>query len=122
VVLDSIADSRSTRDVTWIFTDQQSSSKNGTRAATDYLAAARKCGSPFVSIILHCGLDENIRRLTNCSRGGTNTKLTDESILRNIRDNEDIYRFGGELELEVDITAKSPDAAAQEIERFLSTA
>lgn len=120
VVLDSIATSESTREITWIFTDQQSSDEIGASAAQDYAAAAQARQSPFVSIILTCDLEENVRRLTFASRGGeSNTKLTDVNILHYIRDTEDIYHFGGELEVEIDVTHKAPDVVAREIEKFI---
>jgi len=74
-----------------------------------------------VSVILNCDMEENVRRLTSGKRGGgySNTKLTDESILRHIRGTEDIYHFGGKLEVEVDVTAKSPDTVATEIVDFI---
>lgn len=122
VVLDSIATSESTREITWIFTDQQSSDETGASAAQDYAAAAQARQSPFVSIILTCDLEENVRRLTFASRGGeSNTKLTDVNILHHIRDTEDIYHFGGELEVEIDVTHKAPDVVAREIEKFIGS-
>ncbi|EMF13071.1 uncharacterized protein SEPMUDRAFT_155484 [Sphaerulina musiva SO2202] len=122
VVLDSIATSESTREITWIFTDQQSSDETGASAAQDYAAAAQARQSSFVSIILTCDLEENVRRLTFASRGGeSNTKLTDVDILHHIRDTEDIYHFGGELEIEIDVTHKAPDVVAREIEKFIGS-
>ncbi|KAL9531945.1 hypothetical protein SMMN14_04021 [Sphaerulina musiva] len=122
VVLDSIATSESTREITWIFTDQQSSDDTGASAAQDYAAAAQARQSPFVSIILTCDLEENVRRLTFASRGGeSNTKLTDVNVLHHIRDTEDIYHFGGELEVEIDVTHKAPDVVAREIEKFIGS-
>jgi hypothetical protein len=77
-----IAASTSTKDATWIFTDQQSSSAQGSSAAQDYQNAAALRGSRFISVILSCDLDENIRRLKDSGRGGSvNTKLTDVRIL-----------------------------------------
>jgi hypothetical protein len=118
-VLDAIAKSESTKHVTWVFTDSQSSEEVWA-APKDYAAAATARGSPFVSIILTCDVDENITRLTNPSRSGPKTKLTDVDILREIRETEDIMRFGGELELEIDVTTKEPSAVAEEIKAFLA--
>lgn len=50
-----------------------------------------------------------------------NTKLTDVNILHHIRDTEDIYHFGGELEVEIDVTHKAPDVVAREIEKFIGS-
>jgi hypothetical protein len=118
-VLDAIAKSESTKHVTWIFTDSQSSEEVWA-APKDYTSAAAARGSPFVSIVLTCDLDENITRLTNSSRSGPKTKLTDVDILREIRETEDIMHFGGELELEIDVTTKEPSAVAEEIKAFLA--
>ncbi|KAI9653202.1 MAG: 60S ribosomal protein L3 [Alyxoria varia] len=119
VVLDSIAASPSTKDVTWMFTDQQSSSDDGTASAKSYQSAAESRGSPFISVVLHCRSDENIRRLTMAGRGHDNTKLTDPAVLRTVRENEDIYHFGGELEVDLDVTDLEPVAAANSISTFI---
>jgi len=58
------------------------------------------------------------------SRGrGNNAKLTDIDILRQVRKNEDIYHFGGEneLELELDVSNRPPEAAAKMIAEFIGT-
>jgi hypothetical protein len=73
----------------------------------------------LISIILTCEIEENVKRLTSPSRGGTNTKLTDVGILRGTRETEDIYHFGGPLELEIDVTTKTAAAVAQDISSFL---
>src|SRR6266480_6270554 len=97
--LRSIATSVSTKETTWIFTDQQSSSVNGSLAAQDYKDAAALRESLFISVILRCDLDENIRRMGSAGRGGQiNTKLTDVGILQRIRATEDLYSFGGDYE------------------------
>ncbi|KAK2028999.1 hypothetical protein LX32DRAFT_673173 [Colletotrichum zoysiae] len=122
-VLTSIATAKSTRDVTWIFTDQQSSSDVGSSFARDYQNAARLRGSPFISIILHCDLEENLARATGVDRGkGSNTKLTTPDILRSIREREDIFRFRDEYELELDVTQLSPIEAAARIRDHIGTA
>lgn len=120
-VLKSIATARSTSDVTWIFTDQQSSDDLGSSSARDYQDAAAVRGSPFVSIILHCGLDENLKRAAGGDRGiGSNTKLTNLGILRSIREGEDIFHFRDEYELELDVTLLSPSEAASEIHHHIT--
>ncbi|KAK8861852.1 hypothetical protein PGQ11_008087 [Apiospora arundinis] len=116
-VLESIAKSPSIGDVTWIFTDQQSSSPLGSSAAMDYRHAAEKRNSVFVSVILHCELDENLRRTAGEGRGvgASNTKLTDPNIVRRIREEEDIFRFHDPNELEIDVTNRSPTEVAEVI-------
>jgi hypothetical protein len=119
-VLDAIANSSSTSDITWIFTDSQSSDKTGAASALDYQDAARKRGSHFVSVILQCNLEENIKRLQAHERGGAvNTKLTDSSILLAIRETEDIFHFGGAHEIELDTTGLTPQETAQKVLEFL---
>lgn len=51
-------------------------------------------------------------------RGGT--KLHDVEILREIRRTEDLYRFGGKVELELDVTLLSPVEAARKIVEFIT--
>lgn len=120
-MLNSIATSETHKDTNWIFTDSQSSDPIGLSAAKDYENAAIVKGARFFSIILRCDEDENVRRLVGGTRGGSgNTKLTDVGILTHIRATEDIHRFGGDLELVVDVTSKSPEDAAQEIRCFIS--
>jgi len=122
-VLTSIATARSTRDVTWIFTDQQSSSNLGSSSAREYQNAASVRGSLFISIILHCQLEENLKRATGEDRGkGSNTKLTDLDILRSIREREDIFRFQDEYELELDVTQLTSSEAAAAIHDHIGTA
>ncbi|KAI0388383.1 hypothetical protein F5Y17DRAFT_222191 [Xylariaceae sp. FL0594] len=118
-VLKSIAAAKSTRDVTWIFTDQQSSSESGSSSARDYQnAAAMRDGSPFVSVILLCELDENLKRAAagkDRGNGSNNTKLTDLDMLRDIREREDIFHFEDDYELELDVTHLSASEAASKI-------
>jgi hypothetical protein len=115
--LAAISSSASTdqQDVTWIFTDQQSSSPIGAASALDYRQAARSKGLSFFSVVLQCDLEENLRRVQASGRGRSNTKLTDISIVRNVREKEDIYHFKDDNELELDITHISPAGAAQSI-------
>lgn len=87
----------------------------------DYRRAAAEKGSPFVSVILQCELGENLRRLLGSARGVHNTKLTDSDILRHIRETEDIYHVGDQLELEIDVTHKSAHEVAGVIKEFLGS-
>ncbi|KAI9846572.1 MAG: hypothetical protein M1837_003813 [Sclerophora amabilis] len=120
-VLSSIVKSSSTKNVTWICTDQQSSSPTGSVVALDYARAAETRRCRLVSVILHCQAEENERRITATGRGGpTNSKLTDLAILRTIREREDIYHFGGKDEVEIDVTARSAEETARLIVNFIS--
>ena len=116
-VLEHIA--TSTSAFTWICTDQQSSSPQGTRVALHYYNTARRLNSRFISIILTCEAEENERRLTAQGRGGSNTKLTEVGILRAIWQEEDIYHFDGENELEINVSETSPQEAAKAILEFI---
>ncbi|KAI9795716.1 MAG: hypothetical protein M1833_006885 [Piccolia ochrophora] len=120
-VLSSIAKSSSTKDVTWICTDQQSSGSVGSAVALDYAWAAETRGCRLISVILNCEAEENERRLTAPGRGvPTNTKLTDLAILRMIREKDDIYHFSSKDEVEIDVTARFPEETAQLIFKFMS--
>ncbi|KAL8853939.1 MAG: hypothetical protein Q9221_001247 [Calogaya cf. arnoldii] len=105
-ILNSISTSTSLQDITWIFTDSQSSDKVGQAAVADYIHAAELRGSPIISIILSCSVEENTIRLGAADRRGT--KLNDIEILLEIRETEDLYRFGGEMEINIDVTQLSP--------------
>ncbi|KAK2030940.1 hypothetical protein LX32DRAFT_295325 [Colletotrichum zoysiae] len=117
--LHAIATRPELEDTTFIFTDSRESSAAGSTGVKDYQRAAEVRGVPFISIILHCKLDENLRRLEGRSGGGgesrLSTKLTDGEVLRRLRENEQIFRCGGELELELDVTDMKPSEAARVI-------
>ncbi|KAK2051146.1 hypothetical protein LY76DRAFT_420300 [Colletotrichum caudatum] len=116
--LHAIATRLDLEDTTFIFTDSRESSAAGSTGVKDYQRAAEVRGVPFISIILHCKLDENLRRLEGRSGGGESrlsTKLTDGEVLRRLRENEQIFRCGGELELELDVTDMKPGEAARVI-------
>ncbi|KAK6334264.1 hypothetical protein TWF730_003478 [Orbilia blumenaviensis] len=108
---------------TWIFTECQSNSHIGTSISHEYLAAAKRRSSPFVSIILTCSLEENLKRLSHPSRKTTpRRKLTNREVLKAIRDEEVIHRFGdwiGVRELVVDNSKLEPEEAAVVIKTFL---
>lgn len=119
--LHTIATHQALRGTTFIFTDSRESSGVGSEGARDYQKAAEMRGVPFISIILHCGLSENLRRLesrNDISERGT--KLTDGGVLRTIRETEEIFRFGGNLEKEVDTTYMRPSETAQMIVQHVS--
>ncbi|KAK1535276.1 hypothetical protein CPAR01_08818 [Colletotrichum paranaense] len=115
--LDTIATHPALADKTFIFTDARESGPLGSEAAQNYKAAAEKRGVPFISVVLHCDVDENVRRLggRRCAKDGeraSNTKLTDDEILRKIREKETIFQFGDENEMCLDVTSLEPDHSA----------
>lgn len=107
-----ICRSESVGYVSWISDVEWFSSTNGEEPIIS--------DAPFFSIILLCDEDINLVRLQAEGRGGTaNTKLTDPDMLLHIRQREKIHRFGGAKELELDISDKTPDEAAEEIAEFI---
>lgn len=101
-------------DITYIFTDSQSSSDIGSATAQEYETSAKKRRCPFVSIILSCHLEENMRRLQAVGRGeSTNTKLTDLDIFRSIRET----RISTTLVVQWNWSLKSPRPLRQRLLR-----
>lgn len=92
-------------EVVYLFTDAQTEYN---ACVADYHALALPPWERrFYSIVLDCELEENVRRLTSTKRmGGAGKKLTDPEMLRGWREREgrEIFRFGGEDELVVDVT------------------
>ncbi|KAH7166796.1 hypothetical protein DER46DRAFT_659426 [Fusarium sp. MPI-SDFR-AT-0072] len=119
-VLNEIATSEYNKGKTWIFTDAREASTAGETGAKGYEAAARKRGVSFLSIVLECEIEENIRRAINPARSrNVGAKLTDETILRPVLEKETIYRFGNENELVLDVTKLSAEEAALRIEEHV---
>ncbi|KAF6804264.1 hypothetical protein CSOJ01_10295 [Colletotrichum sojae] len=115
-LLDVIATVEEARPTSWIFTDSRSTSADGKAAAEDYKNAAAKRGVPFIPIILHCDLEENLQRIVHEERcSGQHIKLRDADVLRSIRTEEEIYHFGVEQELDLDITTIESAEAAETI-------
>jgi hypothetical protein len=124
-VLHAIATSTSpdTISTPYIFTDQQSATDDDALVSRTYkiYADERKC--LLISIILDCELEENKKRLQAAGRGGEhNSKLTDVGILMDIiEEGPEIYSFGGESELRLDVTLLDPDQAATKILSHIET-
>lgn len=121
LILDVIGTAESTRGTTWIFTDSRCTSEVGSNAVQDFVDASKKRGVPFIPVIMTCSPEENARRIVDEGRGkGGRTKLRDTDVLRSIREQEVMYRFGGESELELDMSNLSPRDAAQKIVDHIS--
>jgi deoxyadenosine/deoxycytidine kinase len=121
--LRKIVDEERTEPRISIFTDSSTySNEDRTVAAWDYEAAARHCGLPFISVILTCDMEENVKRLTHPSRWFKTTKLMDPDVLRTMRENEEIYRFGHALEVVLNVTNMRPAVAAQKILQLMDEA
>ncbi|KAM0287738.1 hypothetical protein ACHAQH_000269 [Verticillium albo-atrum] len=114
-----ISTHEATDGVTWIFTDAREASAEAAAAAQDYKDAAARRGIPFASVVLRCTAEENERRIVGEGRGGANTKLIDLDVLRAIRREEGLHRFGGDSELELDITTLEPAVAAEFIRKHV---
>jgi hypothetical protein len=113
-LLGLIATADEARPTTWIFTDSRERSAAGASAAKEYQDAARQRGALFISIVLNCELEENLRRMACPGRElGQTTKLRDATILRRIRDEEALHSFGGPMELSVDVIRLTPSEAAE---------
>ncbi|KAK1637320.1 hypothetical protein BDP81DRAFT_393992 [Colletotrichum phormii] len=115
--LDAIATHAALAGKTFIFTDARESSPLSSGAARDHNAAAERRGVPFISVVLRCDLDENVKRLAGrrCVGGDeavSNTKLTDGEILRKVRDMETIFECGDENEMYLGVTTLGSGDAA----------
>lgn len=118
--LSTISNSAELKNTAIVFTDQQSSSQLGSSVAREYEKAAKERCCRFLSIRIECNEEEHIRRATSPERKDSRmTKLTDESLLRRMRETEDVFSFGGEDELTIDVTDLAPEDAAQRIYTFL---
>ena len=116
--LKPIAEDPKLRDTVFIFTDSQTEHNDCVSDYTDL--GLGEYGRRLYSVILHCELEENIRRLTLPGRGGTEDgKLTDVGILREYRRRGSILRFGDDDEIEIDITSLRPEGAARRIVEFV---
>ena len=120
LLLSTISTSPELKNTTMVFTDQQSSSPVGSAVSKEYENAARARRSRFFSIRIQCEEEEHVRRATSKERkDGRTTKLTDESLIRRIRETEDVFSFGGEDELTIDVTELTPQEAAQRVSSFV---
>jgi adenylylsulfate kinase-like enzyme len=120
LMLSAICNSTELKQTTLVFTDQQSSSPLGSSVAREYEAAASNRNARFLSIRLQCNEEEHLRRALSGDRvKGLWTKLTNEKFIRLMREKEDVFMFGGEDELTIDVTDLSPHQAAQSIAEFV---
>jgi hypothetical protein len=118
--LSTISNSAELKHTAIVFTDQQSSSAIGSSVARDYEKAAKRRPCQFLSIRIECEEEEHIRRATDQARKDSRmTKLTDEALLRRMRMEEDVFSFGGEDEITIDVTELSPEEAGERIFTFL---
>jgi hypothetical protein len=120
LMLSAICLSAELSEATVVFTDQQSSSPLGSSVAREYEAAAVQRRSQFLSVRIECDEEEHLRRAVSDDRKkGLTTKLTNEAIIRQMREEEDVFMFGGDNEFTIDVTYLSPYQAAQCISDFV---
>ncbi|TDZ18410.1 hypothetical protein Cob_v008570 [Colletotrichum orbiculare MAFF 240422] len=117
LTLQVITESSDTEGIVYIFTDCRSADKISENIAREYEDAAKRQGVPFFPVLLTCQLEENLRRVVGTGRGEKwgNTKMTDTAELEKMRRNGSVFRFGGPVELELDVTHLSPEVAAWQI-------
>lgn len=80
--------------------------------------------------MLTCELEENCRRLVARKSSGDDpqtayeslpgrkSKLADVKVLKDLRLENELYRWGGENEIELDVTVMDPGEAARRIREF----
>lgn len=104
----------------YIFTDAQTAY---TDCMADYFALALPPrGRRIYTVILECGVEENVRRLTRPERrDAAKGKLRDPEVLRAWREREGlrIWRAGGEDEIVVDVTDLPPGLVAERVWEFV---
>lgn len=84
--------------------------------AAAFVNAAQEARRPFLSIVLTCDLEENLRRIATEERKQSDTtRLTDCDRLRSKREMEEIYKFDTESEFILEITALEPQTAAEQV-------
>lgn len=66
---------------------------------------------PFLSVILDCEFEENVRRLVTAPRAARHS-LTDVGILRELRQRYGLLRPALADRLDLDVTASTPEAVA----------
>jgi hypothetical protein len=96
-----------------VCTDFRADGDGDDGVAGEYQRAARRAGRLFVPVCLTCGAEENLRRVVSEERkcGGT-TKLLDPEEVRSMRGRYELYRFGVDEELMLDVTEMAAENVA----------
>ncbi|WWD07498.1 hypothetical protein V865_005599 [Kwoniella europaea PYCC6329] len=100
-----------------LFTECQST-KSGEQVMNEYAEFTRSINSRLISIILECSMTENAKRLIGEDRmQAGSTKLTDIEVLRYMRDNYSIHRYGDRADEEwvIDTTGESVEDVVNDI-------
>jgi hypothetical protein len=96
-----------------VCTDFRAAGDDDDGVAGEYHMAANRAGRLFVPICLTCGVEENLKRVESDERrcDGT-TELHDPEEVRKFRLRYELYRFGGDEELVLDVTELSSEVVA----------
>ncbi|OCF58647.1 hypothetical protein L486_03136 [Kwoniella mangroviensis CBS 10435] len=100
-----------------LFTECQST-KSGAQVMNEYLEFASSTHSRLISIILECSMAENVKRLIAEDRmKAGNTKLTDIEVLKYMKDNYSIHRYGDRADKEwvIDTSGESVEDVVNDI-------
>ncbi|ETS80087.1 hypothetical protein PFICI_07616 [Pestalotiopsis fici W106-1] len=106
---------------TVVFTDFQTTNKQGESVAKEYQQAALEAARPFLPIYMTCDEQENIKRVCSKERVDSDTtKLTDRHLLQTFRSSTAIYRFQDCVGLSIDVTDISSEEAASQIAEHIA--
>ncbi|WVQ69429.1 uncharacterized protein L199_007646 [Kwoniella botswanensis] len=101
-----------------IFTECQSTDPTGSQVMDEYLTFAKDISGKLVSIILECTFAEHSQRLIHKDRTKDGiTKLTDTEVLRVMKQNHVIHRYGERADEEwvIDSTRRSVEEVVGDI-------
>lgn len=91
--------------------------------AREYQEAARQRICAFIPINLTCREEENVQRMQSVERvemvSKGKGKLTDPTILRDMRGRGEIFRFECAEQLELDVSDLQPEEAAKRIAKHV---
>lgn len=112
-IFDALIVSPDSFSIIYIFTDFQSANDLGAEVCSEYLKAAERRGSAFVPITLTCSSEENLRRASSTDRAAFGkSKLLDTTLISEMRQRGQIYRFDTAEQLEIDTTSRSASDTA----------
>ncbi|KAF1989173.1 hypothetical protein K402DRAFT_418985 [Aulographum hederae CBS 113979] len=115
--LDRLTVDPSMSDKLVVYTDFQLYDHNGAAAAAEYQSAALRSYRTFLSVVISLAPPENLKRLRSQETGeGSPRKIAEQAtMLGSLRDEGSLFRFGGNEELELDVTDLLPEEAAHYI-------
>jgi hypothetical protein len=99
--------------------DFQNCNPLGHSIAQQHLNAAHASGCTFIPVVLRYRASENIQRMCSSKRqdlvASGKGLLLDMTLMMEMRERGEIFRFGCEEELELDVTSLAPEIAARKI-------